>query len=445
MEKNSLVTGKIGPTLLRFALPFLLASLLQALYGAADLFVVGQFADSAAVSAVAVGSQVMQTITGIILGLSMGGTVLIGRCVGEGDDRETAGAVGTLSVLLVLLAAVLTPAMLLCTDGAVSLMQTPAQVAADARSYIFACSCGIPFILGYNAVSAIFRGLGDSRTPVYFIALACAVNVGADFLLVGGLHMGALGAALATVLAQGLSFLTALLYLRRRGFSFPLCRRDFRLNPRLAGFILRVGLPLALQDALVNVSFLLITAIINTMGLIASAALGVVEKLIGFAMLPPTAFSSAVATMTSQNMGAGLPRRASAALRCGILFSLAFGAAVCLYCQFLPQTLTSLFTRDPQVVLAASQYLRSFSLDCVLVSFVFCFNSYFSGLGKSVVAMAHSLFATFCVRIPLSYFFSFHSADTLYPMGLAAPAASLVSIAVCTAYFLWRRRREPLR
>ncbi len=444
-RENKLTEGAIGPALLRFAAPFLLASFLQALYGAVDLFVVGRFTGSAAVSAVAIGSQVMQTITGIILGVSMGGTVLIARRVGEKNDDGAARAVGTVAVLFCLLAAVLTPVMLLCVRPAIAIMETPPEAVADAMRYLFICACGIPFIIGYNGVSGVFRGTGDSKTPVYFIGLACAINIAMDFLLTGAFGMGAAGAATATVLAQGVSFLASLLYMKHRGLAFPIRREHIRLDFASVKRILVVGLPLALQDALVNVSFLIITAIINTMGVVASAAVGVVERIIGFAMLPPGAFASAVATVTAQNMGAGKPRRAYRGLWCGIGFSLIAGVAVCLYSQILPETLTGIFSRDPAVVTAAAQYLRAYSLDCILVSFVFCMNSYFSGCGKAVIAFAHSMVATFGVRIPVTYLMSRHAGSSLYDMGLAAPAATLLSLAICLIYLRWIGGRTQLR
>lgn len=438
----SLTEGSISTTILKFAMPFLLSSFLQALYGAADLFVVGQFGNSAGVSAVAIGSQVMQTITGIILGISMGGTVLIGRRIGENNERKAAEAIGNLVSMFLLLAVVLTPLMLLCTDGAVSLMETPREAVSDTRQYLFICSLGIPFIIGYNGVSGIFRGMGNSRTPVYFIALACVINIGADFLFVGGFHMGAAGAAAATSLAQGISFLTALFYLWKKGFPFPFHTTDLKPEGDSVKQILIVGFPLALQDALVNISFLAITAIINTMGLIASAAVGVVEKIIVFAMLPMSSFASATATMTAQNIGAGKPRRAFRSLAGCIGYSLIFGIAFCIYAQFLPETLTGLFTRDAAVRMAAGQYLGAYAIDCILVSFVFCMNSYFSGCGNSMISFVHSMIATFGVRIPVTYLMSKRAANSLYPMGLAAPAASLVSILICFGYFFWKSAKN---
>lgn len=297
---SNLTKGKISTTLLKFAIPVLFASLLQALYGAADLFVVGQFSDSAAVSAVAIGSQVMQTITGIILGISMGGTVLIGRRIGEKNAEGTAKAIGSLSILFILFAIILTPLMFLATNSAISLMHTPLEAISFTRQYIIICSLGIPFIIGYNAVSGIFRGLGDSKTPVYFVLIACIVNIIVDVVLVGVLKFGAIGAAIATISSQAISFIISLIYMIKKGFSFEINKKHFKLDKESVKYILIVGFPLALQDALVNISFLIITAVINTMGLVASAAVGVVEKIIIFAMLPPTAFGSTVSAMTAQ-------------------------------------------------------------------------------------------------------------------------------------------------
>lgn len=439
----SLTRGPIAPSLFRFALPFLLSSLLQALYGAADLFVVGQFSGPAAVSGVSIGSQVMQTVTGIVLGLSMGGTVLIGRHVGEGSPERAARAVGSLSVLFALAALLLTPLMYFCTDGAVALMSTPPEAVEETRRYLLLCSLGVPFIVGYNAVSGIFRGIGDSRTPVYFIALACVINIAADFILVGPLGMGAMGAAAATVLAQAVSFLASLAYIFKKGLGdIPLRREHLKLNGWCVRQILKVGLLLALQDTLVHGSFLVITALINTLGLIASAAVGVVEKIITFAMLPPSAFSAAIAPMAAQNLGAGCPGRARRTLWCGIGFSLICGMLVAGYSQLWPETLTAIFSGDPDVISAAAAYLRTYSWDCVLVSFVFSMNSYFSSCGKAAVSFAHSMLATFGVRIPLTYYFSRRAAASLFLMGLAAPAATLLSLAVCLLYLLHLSRRN---
>lgn len=441
---NDLTKGKIGTTLLKFAVPFILASFLQALYGAADLFMVGRFSSSSDVAAVAIGSQLMQTITGIILGIATGGTVLIGHHIGKKDQVGVARSIGALAMLFVAIGIPLTLGMGLLTNSAVAWMKTPIDAVQAAQHYVFVCAMGIPFIIGYNVMSAIFRGLGDSKSPFYFVLVACITNIVVDFILVGSFDMGAYGAALATILAQGISFILAILYSIHKKSIPHFERKYFKLAKEPIQFIFKVGMPLALQDGLVNISFLIITAIINTMGLVASASLGVVEKIIVFAMLPPAAFGSAISAMSAQNIGAGLEHRAIKILRYGILYSLVFGITATTYCQIYPQTLTALFTSDPEVVKVAASYLMSFSIDCIMVSFVFCMNGYFSGSGQSLFSLIHSLIATFGVRIPLTYVFSRIENVSIYTLGLAAPAASLVSIVICMGYFYCLRKKGLL-
>ena len=422
MKELDLTRGSVTKVLMQFALPFLIANVLQALYGGADLFVVGRYDDAASVAGVAIGSQVMQTITGIILGLTTGTTIIIAMATGAKDGNRAASAIGTSVWLFALTGLTLTAVMVLAHEQIAVMMHTPAEAMADTRHYILICSIGIPFIMGYNVVCGILRGLGDSRSPLYFVGIACVINIAADFVLVGGFGMRAAGAAIATVM-------------------FDFGRRHIRPNGELSKRILTLGAPIALQDALVNISFLLITVIVNQMGVIASAALGVVEKIIVFAMLPPTAIAAAVATMTAQNYGAGLVLRMRQCLRSGIGMALVFGLAVCIYSQFLPGTLTAIFTNDPAVVSMASGYLRGYSIDCIMVSFVFCINSYFSGQGNSWFPMVHSMIATFLFRIPLSYIFGQLHPHDLVLMGYAPPLSTMVSLLICFWYLRVNRRK----
>ena len=417
--------------MLQFAVPFLIANVLQALYGGADLFVVGQYDDSASVAAVAIGSQVMQTITGIILGITTGTTVLIAIATGAKDNRKVAFTIGSSVWLFSITGVVLTLVMVLFHSRIAELMHTPVEAMVDTKNY--------------NVVCGILRGLGDSKTPLYFVGLACVINIVLDFILVGYFHWGATGAAIATVTAQGVSFGIALWFLYRHGFHFDFSRKDIRLNRNLSKKILVLGAPIALQDALINVSFLIITVIVNQMGVIASASLGVVEKIIVFAMLPPMAISSAVATMTAQNYGAGLIKRMNKCLASGIGIALVFGVSVCVYSQFLPETLTAFFTKDAAVVAMAADYLRGYSIDCIVVSFVFCINSYFSGQGNSLFPMIHSLIATFLFRIPLSYWFSQIDSSSLFIMGFAPPISTVVSLLICIWYLRYTQRKLYLR
>lgn len=442
MKELDLTKGSVPKVLMQFAMPYLLANVLQALYGGADLFVVGRFDDAASVAGVAIGSQVMQTVTGIILGLTAGITVLIGIATGARDEKKAAATIGSAVWLFAIIGAVLTLLMTVWHDTIATAMHTPPEAMTDTRHYLLICSLGIPFIIGYNVVFGIMRGLGDSRSPLYFVALACVINIVLDFVLVGGCHMRAAGAATATIASQGISFAAALCYLHRKGFRFPFTRRDIRLNGILSKRIIKLGTPIALQDALINISFLIITVIVNRMGVTASAALGVVEKLIVFAMLPPVAISSAVAAMTAQNYGAGLTDRMNRCLKSGIGMALVFGTAFCIYSQFLPETLMGIFTNDAPVIELGAEYLHGYSIDCIIVSFVFCSNSYFSGQGNSLFPMVHSLIATFLFRIPLSWIFSHIAPTSLFPMGFAPPLATMVSLAICLWYLkIWQKRQ----
>ena len=433
-NERELVEGKILPALVKFAMPFLAASMLQALYGAVDLLVIGRFTDSACVSATAIGGQVMQTITGIVLGISTGGTVVIGQFIGAVKKEEAGRAVGNLTALFVVIAAVLTGVMFLTARPVTYIMQTPAEAVEHTVTYIMICSLGIPFIVGYNGVSGVFRGFGDSRTPLYFVALACGINIGLDLLLIAVIPMGVAGAAIATISAQGISFVAAILYMVKKGLPVPFKKSYIGFRGGQALRILRIGSPIAVQDAFVNISFLIITAVINTMGLVASAAVGIDEKIIVFAMLVPTSFASAVAVMTAQNIGAGKMMRARQGLWVGVSLSFMFGALFWTFCQLCPDVLPSLFSTDPDVIFNAGEYMRNYSIDCMLVAFIFCVNSFFSGCGYSLFSLIHSMIATFGVRVPVSYLLSRVQGITLFEMGFVPPAATCVSVILCLIY-----------
>lgn len=439
-DERYLVEGPLARGLWRFAFPFMLAFLLQALYGAVDLFVVGLSGDAAAVSAVSIGAQTLHALVGVVVGFSVGGVVYIGFNVGAKNNEGVSEAIGATSTLFGVATLILTPFAVFGADFLVDAMRTPPEAVELARQYLFVCACGLPFVVGCNVVAAIYRGLGDSRTPVLFVAVACAVNVVADLILVLGFKLGPFGAALATVGAQAVSFFYALWLLKNGRFSFKLRFSHFFPKFNAISRIVKVGSPLALQDALVNVSFLVILAIVNEMGVAASAGLGVAERAIGFLMLPAASFATAVATATAQNLGAALPKRALSSFLYGTGFSLAFGLVFWTLCQVCPETLAGIFADDAEIARQGALYLRSFAIDYICVAFVFNFNGYFCGCGKTLVALAHGSLATLAARIPLSYLFSRPEDATLYEVGFAAPLASVVSIVVCVGYFAWLRR-----
>lgn len=441
MEGNDLTRGSVGKNLVRFALPYLLACFMQTFYGMADLFVVGLYNGSETTTAVAIGSQVMHMLTVIIVGLSMGATVRIGRCVGAGDERTAAKTVGAAAVFFVVFAGVLTAGLLFCVNLITSVMLTPAEAVSQTRVYLCICFAGVPFITAYNVICSVFRGAGDSRRPMYFVAVACAVNIVLDFVFVGG-GLGAAGAALATVCGQAVSVAFALFMLRRKNLGFCVTRRDIRGDREAISQICRVGVPIACQDGLIQVAFIVITVIANSRGLIASAAVGIVEKLIGFMFLVPSAFLSAISAITAQNMGADKPERARASLGYGLFITVCWGAFCALYNQFLPHTLVGLFTRDALVLAAGCAYMRSYAFDTLFAAIHFCFSGYFCGDQKAGISFIHNITAIALVRIPGAYLASLWFPDDLYPMGWAAPLGSLLSALICVGFYLYYRRKE---
>ena len=444
MSENQLTQGSVRTALIRFALPFLGATLIQFLYGAVDLMIVGRFGDAAGVSAVATGSQLMQTLTGLISGFAAGGTVLIGQYTGARREDDIKATIGTMFALFAAAAAVATVVLTLATGAMVSAMRVPAEAVLPARQYIFTCCCGLLFITGYNVICGMLRGMGDSRRPMIFVAISCCVNIVGDLLLVGPLHMGALGAAIATVFAQAVSMCLALTVLFRGEYARFFTGRWFRVRRDKAAFLLRLGTPMAMQDFLVSLSFLLITAIVNGIGLDQSAAVGVVERIIGFGMLVPIAFMSAISAMTAQNIGAGRQDRAVSAMKYGLVYSLIFGVLMLAALQIFPQFAMGLFIDDPAVISHGALYLRTYSFDCLLVCVVFCFNGFFSGCGRTGFTLANSLISTFAVRVPVVWLMSRLAGVTLLQIGLAAPLASLLQIIMQLCYMKWGGWRKAV-
>lgn len=441
-EKNKLITGSIGRTLIFFALPYLLSSFMQTFYGMADLFITGLYNGSATITAVSIGSQVMHMLTVILLGFAMGTTVRIGHAVGAGDGKSAARTMGTTAVFFIGFACVLTVTLFLLAEPITGVMLTPEEAAAETITYLRICFLGIPFITAYNVISSLFRGAGDSRSPMYFVAVACVVNIVLDFAFIGLLGMGAAGAALGTVCGQAVSVLTALAMLRKKDFGFAMNRQTMKPSRRILSDILKVGAPIALQDGLIQVAFVVITIIANSRGLIAAASVGIVEKLIGFMFLVPSSFLSAISAVTAQNMGAGKPQRARKSLYYGLMITVGWGILCCLYNQFLPQTLIGLFTKEEAVLTAGCAYMRSYSFDCIFAAVHFCFSGYFCGDQKSLISFIHNIISILLIRIPGSYMASRMFPETLYPMGWAAPLGSLLSAIICAGFYVYFRGRE---
>lgn len=441
MKQNNLTNGNILKTLIFFSLPYLLSCFLQTFYGMADLYIIGQFNTAASTTAVSIGSQVMHMITVIIIGLAMGCVIKIGHAVGADDKESISKTIGNTISFFAIIALVLTIILLCCVHGIIGIMNTPDESVNETYIYLTICFAGIPFIIAYNIISSILRGLGDSRTPMYFVAAACVINIILDYLLIGALGIGAAGAALGTVISQAVSSVLALIVIMRKKLV-TLKKSHIVPDKAILSGILRSGTPIALQDGFIQISFLIITIIANGRGLIAAAAVGIVEKIIGFLFLVPSAMLSSVSAITAQNIGAGAPKRAQKTLKYALCITVVFGIIVSVYCQFMPHTLVRLFTKDEAVIIAGCQYLRSYSLDCILAGIHFCFSGYFCGYGKSSISFIHNFASIVLVRIPGAYFASKLFADTLFPMGIAAPMGSLLSALICIAFYMHHKNKD---
>ena len=440
-DKSDFTQGSILQKLGLFMLPVLGALVLQAAYGAVDLLVVGHFGSTSGLSAVSTGSQVLNLVTFVVTQFAMGVTVLIARYLGEKKPQYIGQVIGGAAVVFTLVSAVLFVVMVGFARSISVLMQAPAEAVDLTASYVRICGSGIFFIVAYNLLSAIFRGLGDSRSPLLFVLVACIVNIFGDLVLVAGFHLDAAGAAIATVAAQAVSVVCAVVMLLKKHLPFKLCKADFRLNPQCKKF-LGIGLPLALQEFLTQLSFLVLCAFVNRLGLEASSGYGVACKIVNFAMLIPSSLMQSMASFVSQNVGAGNKKRAKQSLFTGIGIGLAFGCVVFALVWFKGDLLSGIFTTDAVVVANAFAYLKGFAPETIATAVLFSMVGYFNGNDKTVWVMVQGLVQTLLVRLPMAYFMSIQPNASLTMIGLAAPTSTLVGVVLNICFYLYLQHKE---
>lgn len=443
MEKN-LTSGSVFKTIVFFALPYLLSYFLQTLYGMADLFIIGQFGGVDGITAVSNGSQVMHMLTVILVGLAMGTTVMVGRAIGSRKNDKASAAIGNTITLFMTVAVVLTVVLLIAVRHIVIIIGTPAEAVSGTAGYLTICFIGIPFITAYNIISAIFRGLGDSKSPMYFIGIACIANIILDYVFMGALNTGPVGAALGTVLAQTLSVVIALISIKRKNTGIKLTKSDFIPDRNIMGDILKVGLPVAVQDGCIQVAFMIITVIANHRGITDAAAVGIVEKVISALFIVPSSMLAAVSALSAQNIGAGKPERAEKTLKYATMITTVYGIIVTVIIEIAAEAVLTMFTKDSGVIVMGSRYIRGYIFDCIFAGIHFSFTGYFCAYGKSYIGFIHNMAAIVLVRVPGSYLASKMFADTLLPMGLAAPAGSFLSVIICVAAFIWLKNSGKL-
>ena len=440
-DKADFTQGSILKKLVAFMMPVLGALILQAAYGAVDLLVVGRFGSTSGLSAVSTGSQVLNLVTFMVVQFAMGITVLIARYLGEKKQEQIGAVIGGAVVVFSMISVVLFFLMVCFARPISVLMQAPTEAVDLTAAYVRICGSGIFFIVAYNLLAAIFRGLGDSQSPLLFVLVACIVNVIGDLVLVAGFHLDAAGAAIATVLAQALSVVFAVLLLIRKKMPFVIARKDFRLNLQCRKF-LKIGLPLALQEFLTQLSFLALCAFVNRLGLEASSGYGVACKIVNFAMLVPSALMQSMASFVSQNVGAGKYKRAKKSMFTGIGVGLAVGCLVFVLVMFKGDLLAGFFSTDAGVIQKGYDYLKGFALETILTAVLFSMIGYFNGTNRTVWVMTQGLIQTLLVRLPLAYFMSIQPDASLTKIGLAAPASTLVGIILNLGFFLYLEKKE---
>ena len=428
--------GSIAKKLVQFMIPILGALVLQAMYGAVDLLVVGQFGSEAAISGVATGSNIINVVMFVVGSLTMGVTVVISRFLGERKPERIGKVIGGAIFFFAILSAVLMAILLVFAPVFADWLNAP-KAAFDATViYVRICGAGIAFVVAYNVISGIFRGLGNSKLPLVFVAIACVVNIVGDLVFVAVLGLDVAGAALATILAQAVSVVLSLVIIRRQKLPFSMSKKDIGFQREILYF-LKMGLPIALQDFLTNLSFLILCAIINNIGLDASSGYGIAQKVVSFVMLIPSALMQSMSAFVGQNVGAGREDRARRAMVTGMVMGAAIGVLIGALSYFRGDVPSAIFSSNPAFIAKSAEYLKGFSPEPILTCVVFCFIGFFNGHGKTIPVMIQGITASFLVRVPLSYLFSLKEGATLVDIGLAVPAASVYGIVVFSLYYIW--------
>lgn len=436
MEHNNFTEGAILPKLLKFMLPVLFAMFLQSLYGAVDMLVVGQFGTDADVSAVSTGSQIVLTLTNLIVSFSMGITVAVGQKIGQNRPKEASQTIGTGLIVFAITGAVFTLISILGAGGLAFVMQAPEEAFDLTKSYIRICGGGFLIITAYNLLGSIFRGLGDSKTPLIAVGIACVFNIIGDLFFVAVLHLGASGAAIATVIAQLISVVISFFIIKMKKLPFELNITHLKIKKNYAMNIIRIGSPIALQDFLVGISFLVMLAIVNSIGVTESAGVGVAEKVCAFIMLVPAAFMQSMSAFVAQNYGAGYIDRAVKTLRTGIVVSVFFGIVMFFVTFFHGDLLAGIFSNKPDTVADAFDYLKAYAIDCLLTCFLFCFIGFYNGIARTKFVMIQGIVGAFLVRIPVAFLMQHIGGGSLFMIGLATPCSTVLQIILCFAVYI---------
>ena len=382
------------------------------------------------------------TLTNLVSSFAMGTTVLLGQQIGCGERKQGGRTVGTAIVMFTVIALVMTAVLVIFAPQVSSIMNAPEEAFDKTVAYVRICGGGMLVIVAYNLIGCIFRGIGDSRTPLFTVAVACVFNIAGDLILCAGFKMGTSGAAFATVFAQIISVIVSFGVIRKKELPFEMHKTDIEVHGRTLRKMVGLGAPIALQDLLVSISFLIILAIVNSMGVTASAGVGVAEKVCAFIMLISSAFMQSISAFVAQNYGAGRMDRAKKALHYGVAVSFAIGVGMFFLSFFHGNVLARIFSSDAMVIEAAADYLKAYAIDCLFTAIFFCYIGFYNGIGVTKFVMIQGIIGAFCVRVPVSWFMSRRAGATLFDIGLATPFSSILQLVLCLGCMLYLRKKK---
>ncbi len=445
MNKNirDFTEGSIPKALVYFSLPFLLTNLIQSFYNIADIMVIGNFCGKEGIAGASIGGSITTTVTYMIIGLCNGGAIMTAQYSGKKSERDVSETIGTTFGVMLVLSVVTMAAMIALSDKLLALLNTPPEAYADTKAYFTICMTGAVFIFGYNAVSSVLRGLGDSKTPMYFGTASCILNILLDLLFVGGFKLSAAGAAAATVISQGAALIGCVIYLKHKDFIFDFRPRNFRIVPKKAAMIFRLGLPGAIQNVIVSGGFLIVSSITNRLGVNAASGVAVAAKINNFAQMPAGALGMAVSSMVGQNIGAEKYDRAADVMKSGIRLALITGIVMFIIVQIFPAQLMGLLVKEKEVISEALPYLRVTAFDYLLVAFVFPLNNFCNGSGHTLFTMIPSVFSSVIARVPVAYICAETLGMGLAGVGLSTPTGTISAIIICSIYYAsgkWKKK-----
>ena len=441
---NNFTEGSIAKKLIIFMLPILVSLILQAMYGAVDTLVVGKFGSDAGLSGVSTGSSIISFVTFTVAAFCSAVMIQIARYLGEKKEERIGKVIGGAFCFFMVLSIILSIVLLVYAKPIAVLMQSPKEALDKTVTYIQICGVGMIFIVFYNVISSIFRGLGNSKLPLLFVGISCVVNIVLDLIFVIVFKWDVAGAALATVIAQTVSVILSIIIILKQKLPFTITLKDFKFNKEVVLFT-KIGFPIALQEILTNVSFAALLAFVNKLGLEQSSGYGIANKIVSFAMLIPSALMQSMASFVGQNVGANKIDRAKKAMYTGMIIGSIVGVFILFALIFFGKEVSIIFTDNQNYAYESGEYLKGFALEAIVTCILFSYMGYFSGQGKTLFVMIQGIAQTFLVRLPMSYIMSIRPNPSLMLIGLAGPSATIFGILLNVIYYIIINNKKKVR